>query len=75
MKLCKILGLNVKLKNDYCKFLPMMTVKWDKKVLKCGKREVQSSRLVPQIWFSYHVLSSATSVMSLLMSVMSKDSY
>ena len=31
IKLCKILGLNVKLKNDDCNFLPMMTVKWEKR--------------------------------------------
>ena len=40
MRLCKILGLKVKLKNDESKFLLKMTVKWEDKVLKCGKREV-----------------------------------
>ena len=44
MKLCKILSLNVKLKNDKRKFLPIMTVKWEEKVLKCDKREVRSSQ-------------------------------
>ena len=44
MKLCKILGLNVKLENDESKFSPIMTVKWEEKVLKCDKRVVQSSR-------------------------------
>ena len=33
MKLCKILGLNVKLKNDESKFLPIMTVKWEESFL------------------------------------------
>ena len=37
MKLCKILGLNVKLKNDESKSSPIMTVKWEEKVLKCDK--------------------------------------
>ena len=40
MKICKILGLNVKLKNDESKFLPIMTVKWEERVLKCGEGEV-----------------------------------
>ena len=36
MKFCKILGLNVKLKNQECKILPIMTAKWEEKVLdKC----------------------------------------
>ena len=33
MKLCKNLGLNVKLKNDESKFSPMMTAKWEEKVV------------------------------------------
>ena len=48
VKLCKILGLNVKLKSDESKFLPIMTVKWGKKVLKCAKCEVRSSRKFPR---------------------------
>ena len=44
MKLRKILGVNVKLKNERRKFSPIMTVKWEEKVLKCDKRKVQSSR-------------------------------
>ena len=40
----KILGLNVKLKNGEGKFLSIMTVKWEEKVCKCDKREVQSSQ-------------------------------
>ena len=44
MKLCKILGLNVKLKNDESKSSPIMTVKWEEKVLKCDKGVVRSSR-------------------------------
>ena len=44
MKLCTIVGLDVKLKNDESKFLPKMTVKWEKKVLKFDKCEVKSSR-------------------------------
>ena len=40
MKLCKILGLNVKLKPDESKFSPIMTVKWEEKVLKCDNPEV-----------------------------------
>ena len=46
MKLCEILGLNVKLKNDHDKrkILPIMTVKWEEKVLKCDKREVRLSQ-------------------------------
>ena len=44
MKLCKILGLNVKLENDESKFLPIMTVKLEEKVVKCDKREVRLSR-------------------------------
>ena len=43
-KLCKTLGLNVKLKNDECRFSPAMTVKLKEKVLKCDKRKVRSSR-------------------------------
>ena len=39
MKLCKLLGLNVKLKNDERKFSPEITVKWEESVLKCDKRE------------------------------------
>ena len=33
MKLCKFLGLNMKLKNDESKFLPIMTVKWEESFL------------------------------------------
>ena len=44
IKLGKILGLNVKLKNDESKFSVIMTGKWEEKVLKCDKREAQSSR-------------------------------
>ena len=44
MKLCKILGLDVQLKNDERKFWPIMTVKWEEKVLKCDKSEVRLSR-------------------------------
>ena len=44
MKLCKISGLSVKLKNDKSKFLPIMAVKLEEKVLKCVKSEVQSPR-------------------------------
>ena len=40
MKLCKIFGLNVKLKNDKSKFSPIMTVKWEENVLKCDKRDI-----------------------------------
>ena len=40
MKLCKILGLKVELKNDKSKFSPIMTFKWEEKVLKCDKSEV-----------------------------------
>ena len=43
MRVGKILSLNVKLKNDESKFLPIMTVKWEEKVLKCDKCEVRSS--------------------------------
>ena len=43
MKLHKILGLNVRMKNDVSKVSPIMTVKWEEKVLKCDKREVRSS--------------------------------
>ena len=39
MKLCKILGLNVKLKNDESKFSTITTVKREEKVLKCDKGE------------------------------------
>ena len=41
MKLCKILDLNVKLKDDESKLLPELTVKWEEKVLKVDKCEVQ----------------------------------
>ena len=44
MILCKILGLNVKLKNDKSKSSPIMTVKWEEQVLKCDKGEARSSR-------------------------------
>ena len=39
MKLCKILGLNMELKNDESKFLSRMTVEWEEKFFKCEKRE------------------------------------
>ena len=51
MKLCKIFGLYVKLKNDKSKFLPMMTAKWEEKVLKRDKLEAWSSWQVPHIIF------------------------
>ena len=44
MKLGKILGLNVKLKNDESNSSSMMTVMWEEKVLKCDKHEVKSLR-------------------------------
>ena len=44
MKICKLLDLNVKLKDDESKFLPDLTVKWEEKVLKVDKCEVQWSR-------------------------------
>ena len=45
----KILGLNVKLKNDESKFSTIMTVKWEENVLKCDKGEVWSSwQVLPQ---------------------------
>ena len=44
MKLCKILGLNVKLKNYESIFSPIMTVKREENLLKCDKCEVRSSR-------------------------------
>ena len=44
MKLSKILGLNVKLKNEESKSSPIMTVKWEEKVLKCDKGEARLSR-------------------------------
>ena len=44
MKLCKILGLNVKLKNYKSIFSPIMTVKREENLLKCDKCEVRSSR-------------------------------
>ena len=44
MKLCKILGLNVKLKSDDSNFLPMMRAKQEEKVPKCDKSEVQLSQ-------------------------------
>ena len=44
MKFGKILGLNVKLKNDESKFSITMAVKGEEKVLKCDKREAQSLR-------------------------------
>ena len=49
MKLSNFFGLNVKLKNDMSKCPPMMTDKWEEKVLKCDKREVRSSWQVPPI--------------------------
>ena len=50
IELCKCLGLNVKLENDKSKFSQIMTVKWEKRLSICDKREVQSSRQVPQNW-------------------------
>ena len=47
IKLSKILGLNVKLKDDKSKFLPIMTVKWEEKVLNWVKYEVQHSWYAP----------------------------
>ena len=44
MKLCKILGLNVKLENYESIFSPIMTVKREENLLKCDKCEVRSSR-------------------------------
>ena len=44
MNVSKILGLNVKQKNDESKFLLIMTVKWEEKVLICDKCGVQLSR-------------------------------
>ena len=44
MQFGKILGLNVKLKNDESKFSKTMTVKGEEKVLKCDKCEAQSLR-------------------------------
>ena len=43
------MGLNVKLKIDESKFSPMMTVKWEEKVLKCHKCKVRLSRWVPHV--------------------------
>ena len=43
MKLSKVLGLSVKLKNDESRFSPVMTVKWEETVLKGDKGEVRSS--------------------------------
>ena len=37
MKLYKIVGLNVKLKNEDSKLSPTMTVKWEEKMLKSDK--------------------------------------
>ena len=48
MKLYKILDLKVKLKTDEIKFQPIMTVKWEEKVLQCDKCEVKLSRQDPQ---------------------------
>ena len=41
MNICKILGLNLKLKNDERKYSSIMTVKLEENVLKCDKREVR----------------------------------
>ena len=37
IKLCKILGLNVKLRNDVSRFSPIITVKSEEKLPKCDK--------------------------------------
>ena len=42
-RLCKILGLNVKFRNDESQFSLKLTAKWEDKVLKYAKREVWSS--------------------------------
>ena len=44
MKLYKVLGLNVALKNDKSNLLPIMTVKLEENVVKRNKREVRSSQ-------------------------------
>ena len=44
MNLFKILGLNGKLRNDKSKLSPIMTVRWEEKVLKFDKHEVRASR-------------------------------
>ena len=43
------MSLNVKLKNNESKFLSIMTVKWEEKVLKCDKNELRLLRQVPLI--------------------------
>ena len=48
MKLSNFFGLNVRVMNDMSKCPPMMTVKWEEKVLKCDKREVRLSWQVPR---------------------------
>ena len=45
MKLGKILGFNVKLKNDGIKCSTIVTFKWEEQVLKCDKREVSKSEI------------------------------
>ena len=47
MKLSKILGLNVKLKNDKSKFSPPTAVKWEEKVFKCDKHEYERHGMSP----------------------------
>ena len=47
MKLCKLLGLNVNLKNEESKCSQIITIMWKEKVLESDKREVMSSREVP----------------------------
>ena len=44
MKLCKIVGLNVKVKTDESKNLPIMTDKWENNALNCDKCEVLVTR-------------------------------
>ena len=43
MKLWTILGLNVKMKTEESKILPIMKVKWENTVLNCDKCEVRLS--------------------------------
>ena len=57
MKFCKILDLNVKVKNEESKFWPIVTVYCDDEVLECDNCAVRlSAKLVPnpQIHRSRH---------------------
>ena len=47
MKLCKIVGLNVTVKIDKSKNLPIMTDKWGYNLHNCDRCEVQLSRSDP----------------------------